>query len=87
MIYGARSTFMPRHFLVLWIDWMCKNKLPMCNTIMWYNSMITLEKCKEILNKGKRKYDNEEIKLLRKYLCLMAELQIENEKNVELINW
>lgn len=37
--------------------------------------MITLEKCKEILNKGKRKY-----------LCLMAELQIENEKNVELIN-
>lgn len=42
--------------------------------------MITLEKCKEILNKGKRKYDNEEIKLIREYLCLLAELQIENEK-------
>lgn len=42
--------------------------------------MITLEKCKEILNKGKRKYDNEEIKLIREYLYLLAELQIENEK-------
>lgn len=42
--------------------------------------MITLEKCKEILNKGKRKYDNEEIKLIREYLRLLAELQIENEK-------
>jgi predicted nucleic acid-binding Zn ribbon protein len=42
--------------------------------------MITLEKCKEILNKGKRKYDNEEIKLIREYLYLLAELQMENEK-------
>lgn len=42
--------------------------------------MITLEKCKEILNKGKRKYDNEEIKSIREYLYLLAELQIENEK-------
>lgn len=42
--------------------------------------MITLEKCKEILNKGKRKYDNEEIKSIREYLYLLAELQIENKK-------
>lgn len=48
--------------------------------------MITLEKCKEILNKGETKYDNEEIKLIRKYLYLLAELQIENEKNIELRN-
>jgi hypothetical protein len=42
--------------------------------------MITLERCKEILNKGKTKYDNEEIKLIREYLYLLAELQVEKEK-------
>lgn len=48
--------------------------------------MITLEQCREILNKGKSKYNNEEIKMIREYLYLLAELQIENEKNVESTN-
>ena len=36
--------------------------------------MITLEKCKEILNKGKRKYDNEEIKIPRIYNRLLLNI-------------
>ena len=30
--------------------------------------------------KGKEKYDNEKVKIVRQYLYLLAELQIENEK-------
>ncbi|EIY64834.1 MULTISPECIES: hypothetical protein [Bacteroides] len=40
--------------------------------------MITLEKCKQILNQEYEKFSNEEIKLLREYLYLLAELQIES---------
>lgn len=47
--------------------------------------MITLEVCKQILNKGKKKYSNEETKQIREYLYLLAELQMEIEKNVEQI--
>ena len=42
--------------------------------------MIPLEQCATILNKGKKKYDNEQAKIIRQYLYLLAELQIENEK-------
>lgn len=42
--------------------------------------MITLEKCKKILNSGKRKYKDSEIKEIRDFLYRMAELQIESEK-------
>ena len=42
--------------------------------------MIPLEQCATILNKGKKKYDNEKVKIVRQYLYLLAELQIENEK-------
>ena len=42
--------------------------------------MIPLEQCATILNKGKEKYDNEQVKIARQYLYLLAELQIENEK-------
>ncbi len=44
--------------------------------------MITLEKCKQILNQEYEKFNNEEIKLLREYLYLylLAELQIESEE-------
>jgi hypothetical protein len=42
--------------------------------------MIPLEQCTTILNKGKKKYDNEQAKIIRQYLYLLAELQIENEK-------
>ena len=46
--------------------------------------MITLEQCTQILNKGKEKYDNEKVKLIRQYLYLLAELQTESEnKNLE----
>lgn len=46
--------------------------------------MITLEQCTQILNKGKEKYDNEQVSLIRQYLYLLAELQIESEnKNIE----
>lgn len=45
--------------------------------------VITLEKCVTILNKGKDKYNNEEVKLIRQYLYLLAELQIENEKIIK----
>ena len=42
--------------------------------------MIPLEQCAAILNKDKKKYDNENVKIIRQYLYLLAELQIENEK-------
>lgn len=42
--------------------------------------MIPLEQCATILNKDKEKYDNEQVKIVRQYLYLLAELQIENEK-------
>ncbi len=43
--------------------------------------MIPLEQCAKILNAGKEKYDKEKVKIIRQYLYLLAELQIENEKN------
>ena len=42
--------------------------------------MLSLEKCKKILNNGKRKYTDEEVKQIREYLYLLAEFQIENEQ-------
>jgi len=47
--------------------------------------MLTLEQCTKTLNKGKRKYTNEEVKQIREYLYFLASLQLEIEKNnVEL---
>ncbi|WP_281669259.1 hypothetical protein [Segatella buccae] len=40
--------------------------------------MITLEQCKKTLNRGERKYTNEEIKQIREYLMLLAEMENEN---------
>lgn len=42
--------------------------------------MISIEHCKKILNKGKRKYTDEEVKQIREFLFLLAELQLENEE-------
>ena len=42
--------------------------------------MLVLEQCKKILNNGKRKYTDEEVKQIREYLYLFAEFQIENEQ-------
>ena len=47
---------------------------------LWYCLMVTLELCKKILNSGKRKYADCEIKEIREFLYRMAELQIESEK-------
>jgi len=41
--------------------------------------MLSLERCKELLNKGKKKYKDEEIKFIREFLYQFAELEIENE--------
>ena len=41
--------------------------------------MVTLEKCKTILNdKGGRKYSDEEIKLIREFLYIVAEIEEDN---------
>jgi hypothetical protein len=41
--------------------------------------MISIATCKSILNKGNRKYSDEEDKEIRAFLYVMAELQIEME--------
>lgn len=46
--------------------------------------MLTLEICKKILNSGKKKYSNEEVRQIQEYLYLLAQLQIESEN--ELVN-
>ena len=46
--------------------------------------MLTLETCTKILNNGKKKYCNEEVRQIREYLYLLAQLQIESEN--ELVN-
>lgn len=43
--------------------------------------MLSIETCKQILNIGKKKYTDEEIKQIREFLYLMAEFQIESENN------
>lgn len=43
--------------------------------------MIPLKLCKEILNKGSKKYSDEEIELIRGFLYQMGMIQIEIENN------
>jgi len=43
--------------------------------------MIPLEQCKKVLNKGERKYKDEEIKIMREYLYFIGNLQIETDNN------
>ena len=40
--------------------------------------MITLDRCKEILNKGTRKYNTEEIRIIRDYLYFIGQIELEN---------
>lgn len=40
--------------------------------------MITLERCKQILNSKTKKFNDEEIKQIREYLYLIAKIEIEN---------
>lgn len=44
--------------------------------------MLPLETCAKILNNGKKKYNNEEVKQIREYLYLLAQLQIESENRL-----
>lgn len=43
--------------------------------------MITIEQCNKILNNGERKYNNEEIRMIRDYLYQLANLEINELKN------
>lgn len=42
--------------------------------------MLTIDVCKQTLNKGERTYTNEEVKQIREYLYLLASLQVEADK-------
>ena len=44
--------------------------------------MLTLEQCKRILNKGERKYSEEEIRSIREFLYIIAEIE-NNDFNTE----
>lgn len=46
--------------------------------------MISIERCKEILNKGTKKFSNEEIKDIRDYLYLIADIEL-SLVNVKMI--
>ena len=43
--------------------------------------MIPLKLCKEILNKGSKKYSDEEIEMIRDFLYEMGMIQMEVENN------
>ena len=45
-------------------------------------AMLTLETCTKMLNNGKKKYSNEEVRQIREYLYLLAQLQIESENEI-----
>ena len=38
--------------------------------------MLSIERCKEVLNKGIRKFTNDEIKEIRDYLYLIADIEL-----------
>lgn len=42
--------------------------------------MLTLEQCKQTLNKGMKKYNNEEVKAIRDYLYLLAGIELEHNQ-------
>lgn len=46
--------------------------------------MLSIERCKEILNKGTKKFSNEEIKEIRDYLYLIADIEL-SLVNVKMI--
>ncbi len=43
--------------------------------------MISIENCRKTLNKGERKYSDEEIKKIREYLYIIGGLQLVVENN------
>lgn len=45
--------------------------------------MVSLERCKEVLNRNNNKYTNEEIKEIREFLYQLANIQLEREKQID----
>lgn len=45
--------------------------------------MVSLERCKEVLNRNNHKYTNEEIKEIREFLYQLANIQLEKEKQID----
>ena len=43
--------------------------------------MLTLEQCKKVLNKGRRKYSEEDIRKIRDYLYFIGHIEIETDNN------
>jgi len=43
--------------------------------------VISIENCKKILNQGERKYNEEEIKIVRDYLYFIGQLELDNNEN------
>ena len=43
--------------------------------------MLTLEQCKKVLNKGRRKYSEEDIRKIRDYLYSIGHIEIETDNN------
>lgn len=44
--------------------------------------MVSLERCKEVLNRNSHKYSSEELKEIREFLYLLATIQLEREKQI-----
>lgn len=43
--------------------------------------MISLSKCRELLDKNREKYTDDQLELIRKYLIKMAQINVELIKN------
>ncbi len=48
--------------------------------------MISLDECKKILNKNGKKYKDDEVKAIMKFLVSMAEIQLMYEKTLLNLN-
>lgn len=46
-----------------------------------FNIMLSLEKCKSVLNKGARKYSNEEVEDIRTFLYKIAAIEADYRNN------
>ena len=42
--------------------------------------MLTLEECKKVLNKKEQKYTDDQVKQIRSFIMLMAEIHLQNQK-------
>ena len=75
----SRAALHALHFPTLWACVKCKNN----HTWLWVVNvvflMLTLNMCKEVLNKGDKKFSDNEIELIRNFLYEIASIQIEVE--------